>query len=193
MVSLKDRLALLESDLTSTPPRVSVYSDLPFAIMRYDPSDEWELRRQIGLLKARLRSAGREVVVISLADLLWQAIEDSEGLDTLYELERERGYEAAEEQVTNYLSDPDWRPLPALLSARIRDLDPDKHIVFLIRAAAMAPTIYPMSRFLEEMQGWTKVMTILFYPGTLEGTTGLRFMALQGRETRGNYRVKIYG
>jgi hypothetical protein len=36
------------------------------------------------------------------------------------------------------------------------------------------------------------VTTILFYPGSLEGTTGLRFMGLKGREAMGNYRVKIY-
>jgi hypothetical protein len=43
------------------------------------------------------------------------------------------------------------------------------------------------------MQGRTRVITILFYPGTLDGTTGLRFMALKDREALGNYRVKIYG
>jgi hypothetical protein len=193
MVSLNDRIALLENDLKAKPPRISVYRDLPFAILRYDPQREWELRHQIGLLKARLESVGREVVVISLADLLWEAVEASEGLETLVDLERDRGYAVAQEQVTDYLSDPEWCPLPALLSARMQGLDPRKHIVFLTGAAAMAPAIYPMSRLLDEMQGRTQVMTILFYPGTIEGTTGLRFMALKERETLGNYRVKIYG
>jgi hypothetical protein len=57
----------------------------------------------------------------------------------------------------------------------------------------MAPAIYHMSKLLDEMQGRTRVTTILFYPGTLEGTTGLRFMGLKDREALGNYRVKIYG
>ena len=43
------------------------------------------------------------------------------------------------------------------------------------------------------MQGKTRVTTILFYPGSIEGTMGLRFVALKDRETLGNYRVKIYG
>jgi hypothetical protein len=50
-----------------------------------------------------------------------------------------------------------------------------------------------MSKLLDEMQGRTKVTTILLYPGSLEGTTGLRYMDLKDREALGNYRVKIYG
>ena len=57
----------------------------------------------------------------------------------------------------------------------------------------MAPGIYHMSKLLDEMQGKTKVTTILFYPGSIEGTTGLRFMDLKDRDALGNYRVKIYG
>ena len=46
MLSLKERIDLLERDLTAVPPRISVYHDLPFAILRYDPDEEWwELRR----------------------------------------------------------------------------------------------------------------------------------------------------
>jgi hypothetical protein len=61
MSSLKDRIAPLESDLKAVPPRISVYHDLPFAIMRYDPTDEWELRREIKLLATRLEAVGKEV------------------------------------------------------------------------------------------------------------------------------------
>ena len=45
MSSLRDSIAPLESDLKAVPPRINVYHDLPFAIMRYDPTDEWEFRR----------------------------------------------------------------------------------------------------------------------------------------------------
>lgn len=60
MSSLKDSIAPLESDLKAVPPRISVYHDLPFAIMRYDPTDEWELRREIKLLATRLEAVGKE-------------------------------------------------------------------------------------------------------------------------------------
>jgi hypothetical protein len=46
---------------------------------------------------------------------------------------------------------------------------------------------------LDKMLGKTEVTTILFYPGSIEGTTALRFMDLKDRDALGNYRVKIYG
>src|ERR1700738_2775802 len=98
MSSLKERIDLLESDLKAVPSRISVYHDLPFAIMRYDPSDEWALRRAIKLLATRLAAVGKEVHIILMSELLWLALEkvhqkdDDEGLEALIELEKARGY-----------------------------------------------------------------------------------------------------
>jgi len=191
MLSLEERIELLENDLRARPPRVSVYHDMPFAILRYEPHDEWMLRKELSLLATRLNGIGKEVVLISLAELLWEAIEGSEGLNEIIDLEKAMGFEKAQEQVTIYLSDSDYRPLREMLADRLKALDPEKHIAFLTRAASMAPSIYPMSQLLDEMHGHAKVTTILFYPGTLEGTTGLRFMDLKDREVQGNYRVRF--
>ncbi|MEM2097327.1 MAG: DUF1788 domain-containing protein [Methanothrix sp.] len=192
MLSLKERIEMLESDLTADPPRVSVYHDMPFAILWYRPADEWVMRKEVNLLASRLQDHGKNVRMISMAELLWEAIDRSEGMDVLVNLERVMGFEEAQKQVRTYLSDPDYMPLRDLLADRLRDLDPRRDVAFLIRAASMAPAIYPMSRLLNEMHGRTMVTIILFYPGTLEGTTGLRFMDLKDREVHGNYRVKIY-
>lgn len=193
MSSLKERIELLENDLKAVPQRISVYHDLPFAILRYDPHDEWPLRREARLLATRLQEAGQEVHTISMSELLWEAIEKSEGLEPVVELERDRGYLEAQEQVTTYLSDRDWCPLADLLIERLEKHDPEKSIAFLTRVAAMAPGIYHMSKLLDQMQGKTRATTIMFYPGSIEGTTGLRYMNLKDREALGNYRVKIYG
>jgi len=192
MLSLKERVELLERDLLATPPRVSVYRDLPFAILRYDPSDEWEVRREQRLLKTRLEQHDRRVHLIPMSDFLWQAIDQTEGLDAIVELERQRGFVAAQEQVTTYLADPDWSPLPDMLAERLSLLDPKRDVAFLVRAGAMAPALYRVSHLLEEMHGRTLVTSILFYPGGIEGTTGLRFMDLQDRAALGSYRVKVY-
>ena len=151
------------------------------------------MRREVKLLATRLEAAGKEVHIIPMSELLWQAIDETEGLEAVVELERERGYLAAQEQVTTYLSDRDWRPLADLLAERLARYDPARAFAFLTRVAAMAPGIYHMSKLLDQMQGKTRVTTILFYPGSIEGTTGLRFMDLKDREALGNYRVKIYG
>lgn len=193
MSSLKDRIDLLEQDLKAVPQRISVYHDLPFAILRYDPLEEWQLRRETRLLATRLEDVGKDVHTISMSELLWEAIGKSEGLDAVVELERQRGYLEAQEQVTTYLSDRDWCPLADLLAERLSGFDPKKSVAFLTRVAAMAPGLYHMSKLLDQMQGKTRVTTIMFYPGSIEGTTGLRFMDLKDREALGNYRVKIYG
>jgi hypothetical protein len=193
MSSFNNRLELLENDLKSSPPRISVYHDLPFAVFRYDPEEEWTLRRESRLLATRLEETGRKTYIIHMSELLWRAIEESEGIDAVVELENDRGYLAAQEQITTYLSDRDWRPLAGLLTERLQSLDASTKVLFLMRAAAMAPGIYHMSKLLDLMQGKTSLTTVLFYPGSIEGTTGLRFMALKDRDALGNYRVKIYG
>ena len=199
MSSLIASIKELESDLLKVPQKIAVYSDLPFAIMRYDSSEEWALRREVRLLSTRLEAAGKHVEIISFSELLWTALDrvqkadDQEGLDAVVELERSDGFMAAQGQITTYLSDPDFCPLADLLAERLSALDPTKSIALLIRAAVMSPKLYEMSKLLDDMQGKTKVTTILFYPGSREGVTALRFMELKEREALGNYRVKIYG
>ena len=199
MSSLKDSIAPLESDLKAVPPRINVYHDLPFAIMRYDPTDEWELRREIKLLATRLETVGKTVHIIPMSELLWTALEkvhqkdDDEGLEAIIALEKDRGFVEAQQQVTTYLSSKVWVPLWDLLAERLASINPQNSVVFLTRVASMSPGIFHVSILLDKMHGKTKVATVLFYPGSIEGTTGLRFMDLKDRDALGNYRVKIYG
>ena len=119
MLSLKERIELLENDLKQDPPGSTMSSDLQFAIIRYNPKlpdeGEWKMRKEIQNLSVRVENdTGRHVHILFMSTLFWQSIDQSEGLDTLVELELESGFEAAQDQVSVYLSDPDWRPLPAL-------------------------------------------------------------------------------
>src|SRR2546428_5904241 len=97
--SLKERIEWLERELPPNPPRFRVHEDLPFAILVYDPDQEWQLRKEARHLATRIEKGGRQVVFVSLAELLWEAIDSSEGLDALVRLERERGFDAAQAQV----------------------------------------------------------------------------------------------
>jgi hypothetical protein len=199
MSSLQERIELLEAELKAVPPRINVYHDLPFAILRYDPAEEWELRREVKLLATRLSQVGKDVHIIPMSELLWTALDrvhekdDEEGLEAVVALEKERGYVEAQRQLTTYLSSDVWVPLWDLLAERLAPINPENSVVFLMRVAAMSPGIFHMSMLLDKMHGKTKVPTILFYPGSIEGTTGLRFMELKDRDALGNYRVKIYG
>ena len=197
MLSLKDRINLLEQDLKATPPTFTMSSDLPFAIFRYDPTieteNEWHIRREVDRLAIRVNnSTGKQVHILSLSKLYWKSIEESEGIEAVVELERERGFEAAEEQVGSYLSDPDWRPLTDLFQEEVANLKPERDIIFMTRAAVFAPSSYRISSLLEQLMGHINIPSVLFYPGTWEGS--LNFMGLRtDEEPLGSYRVKIYG
>ena len=193
MSSLDARVRTLEADLKARPMRHYVYHDLPFAVFCYPPKDEWTMRREIKRLQTRLeQDTDRKIAIISLADLLWQAVAESEGIDEVALLERRSGFEAAQRQIQDYLSDPDWRPLPDLLAEKLDGLDPDRHLVFLTRAAALAPNIYRVSKLLDEMKGRTRVPCVLFMPATTEGQSSLRFMGISENEGRGSYHTKVY-
>jgi hypothetical protein len=190
--SLKERLATLEAKLTTAGEMIGNYPDLPFAIFWYPPVQEWTMRDEVRRLAVRVREkTGKEVVVISLAELLWQAIAETVGIDALAGAERAGGFDRTQDTVHSILTHD--QPLPDLLAARMADLSSDRHIVFLIRAAAFAPTTYQMSALLDQLKAHRiLVPTVLFYPGRRDGPTTLVFMELPDREAMGNYFVPIY-
>lgn len=193
MPSLKDLVRNLEIDLRSRPPRHYIYNDLPFAVFCYPPQQEWEMRHEMQLLKTRLeKDKNWQVTLISLAELVWQSVDETEGMEAITALERSGGFPTAQSQVYEYLSDPDWRPLPDLLAERLRGLDSKKDLVFLWRAGALAPEMYRVSTLLDKMKGRTSVSCVLFMPATSGESEGLRFMGLADLEPRGSYHTKIY-
>ena len=194
--SLRERLKQLEADLAFRPPRFVRVSSMPYAIFHYAPEDERALRRELNLLATRLRGQGWRVFFLSLARLLWEAIERCEGLDVLIALEQEEGFQALQEQIFTYLTEDFWQPLPSLVAEAIANLgatDPNRDLVFLYRAGAFAPAMYSMSRLINELADHNvQVPVVLLYPGSREGTFGLRYMNLPERAALGNYRVQIY-
>jgi len=196
MSSLAEELNVLERDLISSPMRICAYHDLPFAIFRYDPRDEYELRKRIRLLGISLeQNHKRQVTYISLARILWKAIEETEGIEAIIKEESQRGFDKVQATVHTLLEDDDFMPIVDVLDEKTKNLDPNIDIVFLVRVAALAPDIYRCAIILDKMHGRTMVPMIMFYPGTIEGQTDLRFMGMKTRAHQGtyNYRVKIYG
>ena len=84
MTDWKERLInQLEPVLKQIDPRpaISAYHDMPYAIFRYPPEDEFAVRQETALLRTRLEQAGKRVTSISLAACMYEALE-AEGLDT---------------------------------------------------------------------------------------------------------------
>ena len=188
MPSLKDRMRMLEDDLTAPDLRISAYHDMPFAIVHYDPAEEFDVRSELGMLITRLRRLhGKEVIEISLADLMFQAIQNEVGLESLFDGEESDGLERTVETIHNILTD--LQPLDCTVAEKLQHRNPATTVAVLSRADALFPA-FRTSALLENMRGQIQVPTILLYPGVLEGTVGLRFMGVC--EADHNYRPKIY-
>jgi hypothetical protein len=192
MSLLQERAEALFQDLIADPPRISAYHDLPFAILRYDPAEEYPARKHIGLLATRLENNGRKVRFISIAQLMWDIISSSKGVNRIVQVEQMLGFDYAQRTISSLLSGAGTSALPWRITLEAESLDPATEIIFLVRAGALSPAIYQLSKLLDELKNKTSVPVILFYPGSIDGNTGLKFMDLGDRDAIGNYRVKIY-
>jgi len=161
---------------------------MPYALFRYDPEEEFEIRKQITLLETRLTQKGKRIWRISLAECLDEAMRSQRPLDQWFSAEREQGVETIVETVHAVLSE--YAPLVDLVAKRMPD-DPDPlhDVVFILRTGALFP-VYRTFSLLEQLKGRVHVPTVLFYPGDLDGAAALRFMGVLDAEH--NYRPKIF-
>lgn len=192
MPDWKERLTgQLEPLLKLADPRqqISAYHDMPYAIFRYPPEEEFAVRQQVSLLRTRLEQIGKRVTTISLAECLDEALEaEGMGTEALVDAEKSVGLEATVETIFHILSE--YQPLDELVARRIPDdADPQRDVVFIVRAGALFP-MYRTSALLEQLKGKVHIPAVLFYPGELDGAAGLRFMGVLDAEH--NYRPKIF-
>jgi hypothetical protein len=161
---------------------------MPYALFRYDPEEEFELRKQVTLLETRLSQKGKRIKRISLAECLDEAMRSQRPLVEWFTAEREQGVATIVETIHAVLSE--YSPLVDLVAARMpENPDPLRDLVFILRTGALFP-VYRTFSLLEQLKGQVQVPTVLFYPGDLDGAAGLRFMGVLDAEH--NYRPKIF-
>ena len=191
MTDVEQRIrSVLEPILELPDPRerISAYHDMPYALFHYAPEDEFELRRQVTLLETRLGQRGKRISRISLAECLDEAMRSQRPLEEWFAAERELGTDAVVDTVHSVLAE--YSPLVDLVAARMPSAaDPLRDIVFILRTGALFP-VYRTFSLLEQLKGRVHVPTVLFYPGSLDGAAGLRFMGVLDAEH--NYRPKIF-
>lgn len=169
-------------------PRISSYHDMPYALFRYDPEEEFDLRRQVTLLETRLSQKGKRIKRISLAECLDEAMRSQRPLEEWFAAERDNGTETLVDTVHSVLSDNEL--LLHLVAARLPEHpDPLRDIVFFTRTGTLFP-VYRCHTLLEQLHGRLGVPAVLFYPGTLDGAVGLKFMGVIDADP--NYRPKIF-
>ena len=175
-------------ELADPRERISAYHDMPYALFRYEPDEEFDLRKQVTLLETRLTQKGKQVKRISLAECLDEAMRTQRPLEEWFAAEREQGTQTIVETVHALLSD--YTPLVGLVAARMPEApDPLRDVVFIIRTGTLFP-VYRTFSLLEQLKGRVHVPTVIFYPGALDGASGLRFMGVLDAEH--NYRPKIF-
>lgn len=185
-----ERLQDLQIVLEGRDPRpsLSAYAGMPCAIFWYPPDDEFDLRSELVRLRTRLEAAGKAVHVISLAQCVREALEAHVSAEDLASSEECPGLDEALQTANFILSNE--RPLDAVVASHLpTDQDPLRDIVFIVRCGSVFPFYrpHPLS---EQLMGRLTVPAVLFYPGTLEGPTNLRFMGVLDPDN--NYRPKIF-
>ncbi len=191
MTDAEDRIKHVLEPLLGQPDpreRLSAYHDMPYALFRYDPAEEFALRKELTLLETRLGQKGKRIVRISLAECLDQSMRSQRPIEEWIAAERELGIELVIETVHAVLAVE--APLVDIVASRMpEEPDPFRDIVFISRTGALFP-MYRTFSLLEQLKGRVHVPTILFYPGDLDGPAGLRYMGVC--EAEHNYRPKIF-
>jgi hypothetical protein len=201
---LQEGLAALRRDLIHPDgPQISTMRNYRFAILQYDPAQEFALRAGIQRLEGELVAHGWAVLAIDLHKLLLQRIhaQGPEWLEWVVETERElsqrdprRALASVREELASLIEGPDG--LAADCAREVRaytSLHPDRAdrtVVFLGRAGALYP-FFRSSALLRHLDGQTdQVPVILLYPGERRGQTGLSFMGVLTPDN--DYRPRIY-
>ena len=139
MSDLVDRLTRdLEPVLAADDPRprISAYHNMPYTLSRYDPANEFELRRQVTMLQTRLEQSGERVLRISLAACLTEAMTSVQPLEDWFEVERRHGTALLVETIHAVLAEK--TPLVEIVAARMPvDPDPLHDVVFITRTGAL--------------------------------------------------------
>lgn len=169
-------------------------SSVPCWVYVYSPVDEYAVRSDVVRMAAWLRAPGRDVecTSVSLADVVWEAIDDSGMYDELVAQERDSdGNLAAQAEL--HRSVGQLLRLPPSLTERVAHRLPEppgRWASVLYRAGALYPG-YRTSALLDDLKLRTvvRVPIVLLYPGTIEGNYGLRFMGMT--EPAYGYRAMI--
>jgi BREX protein BrxB len=163
----------------------------PYAIYVYEPDQELAVRREMQDLRAYLNAKGISVAAISLAELFWQAVDESSFYDSIVETEKASPNDPwALQQVDSSLQEI-LTEKPSLADRVITALEdkPKKCAVILYRAGALYP-VFRTSALLDDIRERLKRPVVLLYPGHAVDPYGLKFMGKC--EPAHGYRAKIF-
>jgi hypothetical protein len=201
---LQEAFRALRQDLIQEDgPRISTMRNYRFAIVQYDPQEEFKLRGEVQRLSADLTANGWMVLSINLQKLLLDRVRAQGGdwvqrvieMETrMAELERERGLNYLKSRLTPLIEGPDGIVADCRrIIGEYADKHPesvDRTLALIGRAGALYP-FFRSSALLRHLDGGTRnVPVVLLYPGERRGPTGLSFMGMISPDN--DYRPRIY-
>lgn len=200
--------ALKKDLLRDGGAQISTTRNYNFAILPYDPNEEFTLRSHVSRLSAELRDAGWSTATIALHTLLLSRLRGlgDDYLASLIAREKrlaqksvERAMNHLTERVVQEIEGPDGLAADVVREIhKLLDENPDNRdrtVVFIARAGALYP-FFRTSALLKHVADHTQnVPVILLYPGTItgeagRGDAGLCFMGKLPADR--DYRPRIY-
>lgn len=201
---LSDAFADLRRDLVHEDgPRISTMRNYRFAILQYEPMDEFAVRGRVRSLAKDLQHNGWVVISIDLKKLFMERIRgrDQEWLDAAIAREKrlaakdpDRGLRFIGDELASLVEGPGGL---AADCARLISEQVAKHpesVDQMLAVIGRAGGVYPFFRssaLLRYLDGRTHgVPVVLLYPGERRGQTSLSFMGQL--EPDADYRPRIY-
>ncbi len=201
---LQQAFADLRKDLIHEDgPRISTMRNYRFAIVQYDPSHEFRLRREVQKLSTDLVGNGWAVLSINLQKLLLDRVraQGDDWIRRVIEMERQTAATAMDRGL-KYLQGK-LGPLIegssgiaadcSRIICEYNDQHPDRTdrtVALIGRAGAMYP-FFRSSALLRHLDGHTRsIPVVLLYPGERRGDKGLSFMGVLDPDS--DYRPRIY-
>ena len=201
---LSDAFADLRRDLVHEDgPRISTMRNYRFAILQYEPKDEFAVRGRVRSLAHELQHNGWVVISIDLKKLFLERIRSRgpEWIDDTIAREKRlsakspgRGLHFIGDELATLVEGADGLAADcARLIGEQVDRHPesvDRMLAIIGRAAGVYP-FFRSSAFLRYLDGRTRgVPVVLLYPGERRGATSLSFMGQLDPDS--DYRPRIY-
>ena len=203
-VSLDRAIQALRSDLLDeSGPKISTMRNYRFAILVYNPKEEFKLRQAIRYLSDDLKSSSWNVLSISLNQLLLNRLkgEDPKLIESivrmehrLYERDPDRALNHLKDKLAHYIDGADGiaKDVEDLIDKFASDypLAVDRTLIFLARTGALYP-FFRSSAMLKLLDGKTRNLpVVLLYPGERRDLSSLSFMGELSPDR--DYRPRIY-
>jgi hypothetical protein len=201
---LQEAFAALRRDLIHEDgPRISTMRNYRFAIVQYDPPDEFKLRGEVQRLSAELVANGWIVLSLNLQKLLLDRVraQGDQWVQRVIQMEERmagiepaRGLNYVKSKLAPLIEGPDGIAADcSRVICEYADKHPetvDRTLALIGRAGALYP-FFRSSALLRHLDGRTRnVPVVLLYPGERRGPTGLSFMGILNPDV--DYRPRIY-